>query len=162
MLQPTMTRDGSILITNGDMAGGMGTRRLAIAQGPGGWTAQEQWTSAGLKPYFNDIVVDKDHAFGFDGSILACIDLNDGKRDWKGGHYGHGQLLLLADQDLLLVVTEEGEIALVPAAVDQFTELARFPALDGKTWNHPAMAGSVLIVRNGQEMVAFRLPVPAG
>ena len=79
-------------------------RRLAVAHGPGGWTVEERWTSNGLKPYFNDFVVHKGHAYGFDGSILACIDLEDGKRKWKGGRYGNGQLVLLPDQDLLLVI----------------------------------------------------------
>jgi outer membrane protein assembly factor BamB len=159
ILQPAVTPDGGVLITSGDMSGGMGTRRLTVANGSGGWTVKEMWTSNGLKPYFNDFVVHNGHAYGFDGAILACIDLQDGKRKWKGGRYGHGQFLLLADQDLLLVLSEEGELALVSATPGQFTEIARFPAMEDKTWNHPVVAGDILMVRNGREMVAFRLPV---
>jgi len=157
IVQPALTADGDVLISTGGMTGGAGTRRIAVAHGPGGWTAEERWTSSGLKPYFNDLVVHKGHAFGFDGSILACIDLEDGKRKWKGGRYGNGQLVLLPDQDVLLVLSEEGELALVRATPDQFTELARFPAIEGKTWNHPVLVGDVLLVRNGEEMAAFRL-----
>ncbi len=157
IVQPALTGDGGVLITSAGMTGGTGIRRLAIAQGPAGWTAEERWTSTGLKPYFNDFVVHNGHAFGFDGSILSCIDLQDGKRNWKGGRYGYGQMLLLADQDLLLVVSEEGELALVAAKPDQFTAVARVPSVEGKTWNHPVLAGDILLVRNGQEMVAFRL-----
>jgi len=160
IVQPAVTAGGDVLIGTGSGLGsgaGIGIRRVAVAHGPGGWTAEERWTSNGLKPYFNDFVVHDGHAFGFDGSILACIDVKDGKRKWKGGRYGHGQLVLLSDQNVLLVLSEEGELALVAAAPDQFTELARFPAIEGKTWNHPVLAGDVLLVRNGQEMVAFRL-----
>jgi hypothetical protein len=157
IVQPALAANGDVLVTGGDAMGGLGLRRIAVAHGSAGWTLEERWTSAGLKPYFNDFVVHKGHAFGFDGSILASVDLEDGKRTWKGGRYGHGQLVLLPDQDLLLVLSEEGELALVAAASDKFTELARFKAIEGKTWNHPVLVGDVLLVRNGEEMAAFRL-----
>jgi len=160
IIQPALTADGDVLASTSDGGGGGGTgvHRLAIAHGAGGWTVQERWKSIGLKPYFNDFVVHKGHAFGFDNSLLSCIDLQDGKRVWKGGRYGNGQLVLLADQDLLLIVSETGELALVAATPDDFKELARFRAIEGKTWNHPALAGDVLLVRNSQEMAAFRMP----
>ncbi len=159
IVQPTLTADGDVLISVSDRSG---IRCLSVANGPEGWTIEERWTSNGLKPYFNDFVVHEGHAFGFDGGILACIDIEDGKRKWKGGRYGHGQLVLLADQDVLLVLSEKGELALVSATADQFTELARFPAIDGKTWNHPVLVDDILLVRNGREMAAFRLSLAGG
>jgi outer membrane protein assembly factor BamB len=164
--QPAVISDSDVLIGAGSgLNTEVGILRVAVARGPldsarggpAGWHVEARWTSAGLKPYFNDFVVHKGHAFGFDGSILACIDLTDGHRTWKGGRYGHGQLIVLPDQDVLLVLTEEGELALVAAAADQFTELARFPGIEGKTWNHPVLVGDVLLIRNGQKMAAFRL-----
>ena len=157
IVQPGLTADGDLLVAANDMMGGTGMRRLAVAHGPGGWTVQERWTSRGLKPYFNDFVVHEGQAYGFDGSILSALDLADGTRKWKGGRYGTGQLVLLPDQDLLLVLSEDGELALVKATPDQFTEVARVPAIEGKTWNHPVLVGDVLLVRNGEEMAAFRL-----
>jgi outer membrane protein assembly factor BamB len=162
IVQPALTPNGDVLINAISMNGGVGTRRLAISRGSGGWNVEERWTSNGLKPYFNDFVVHKGNAFGFDGNILACIDLEDGKRKWKGGRYGNGQLVLLPEQDLLLVLSEEGELALVSATPDQYTERAKFPAIQGKTWNHPVLVGDILLVRNGEEMAAFRLSLAHG
>jgi outer membrane protein assembly factor BamB len=159
IVQPAVTADGDILINAMAATGGLGTRRLAIKQAASGWTVEEKWTSNGLKPYFNDLVVHKGHAYGFDGSILSCIDLADGKRKWKGGRYGNGQMVLLADQDLLLVISEDGELALVSATADQYKEIAKFPALNAKTWNHPVVIGDRLLIRNGEEMASFRLPL---
>jgi outer membrane protein assembly factor BamB len=159
IVQPALIGDGDVLISSANAMGGLGIRRLAVAHRANAWTVEERWTSNGLKPYFNDFVVHKGHAFGFDGFILAAVDLEDGTRKWKGGRYGHGQLVLLADQDLLLVLSEEGELALVKATADKFAELSRFKAIEGKTWNHPVLVGDVLLVRNGEEMAAFRLPL---
>ncbi len=158
IVQPVITAEGDVLLGSGSGLGSeVGLRRLAVAHGPGGWSAAERWTSIGLKPYFSDSVIHKELAFGYDGSNLACIDLKNGELKWKGGRYGHGQLVLLPDQDLLLVVSEQGELALVRASSEQFIELGRFKAIEGKTWNHPVLVGDILLVRNSEEMAAFRL-----
>jgi outer membrane protein assembly factor BamB len=157
ILQPVLTADDDLLIHVMSMDGGQGIRRLAVRQETHGWTATERWTSDGLKTMSSDFVVHNGYAFGFDGTIFACVDLADGRRKWKGGRYGSGQVMLLPDQNLLLIVSEEGELALVSATPDKHTELARVPAVDGKTWNHPVLVGNILLVRNGEEMAAFRL-----
>jgi outer membrane protein assembly factor BamB len=158
IVQPAQMENGDLLISTGDRNG---ARRLEVRQVNDGWTATERWTSNRLKAYFNDYVLHRGHAYGFDGGMLTCVDLADGSRKWKGGRYGSGQLLLLADQDLLLVQAEQGELALVAAAPGAFAEVARYRALEGKTWNHPVLVGDVLLVRNDREMAAFRLARPS-
>ena len=154
IVQPAVASNGDLLISVSESSG---LRRLAVAQGSGAWNIQERWTTEDINPWFNDFVVHKGHAFGFDGSSLVCVNLDDGKLKWRGKRYGYGQLVLLPEQDVLLVLSEQGELALAKAAPDQFTELAHFPALEGKTWNHPVLVGNVLLVRNDHEMAAFRL-----
>ena len=154
IVQPGVAPNGDLLVSVSESSG---LRRLSVAQAAGGWTVQERWTSEDIYPWFNDFVVHKGYAFGFNGSSLVCVNLEDGKLKWKGKRYGYGQLILLPDDDVLLIVSEQGEIALAKAAPDQFTELAHFPALEGKTWNHPVLVGNVLLVRNDHEMAAFRL-----
>lgn len=162
IVQPALAANGDVLIGTGSgISAAAGTRRIAVSQAQNEWTVEERWTSIGLKPYFNDFVIHNDYAYGFDGGILACIDIESGGRCWKGGRYGHGQLVLLPDQDLLLVLSERGELALVAAVPDQFVEFARFPAMEGKTWNHPVLVGDILLVRNDQEMAAFKLALAA-
>ncbi len=153
IVQPAITPEGDLLIPAG---GVKGMRRLKVIYEPDGWKIHESWTSTDLKPSFNDFIIHKGHAYGFIGPMLTCIDIENGKRKWRGGRYG-GQILLLADQDLLLVLSEKGDLALVEAIPEQFTELARFPAIEGKTWNHPVLIGDILLVRNSVEMAAFQL-----
>jgi outer membrane protein assembly factor BamB len=157
IVQPALPPDGGVVITTSDAMGGQGMKYLSVTRGSSAWTVQEKWTSRGLKPYFNDFVIHNGHVFGFDNNILSCVDLQTGERKWKGGRYGNGQLLLLADQNVLLILSEDGELALVSATPEKFAELARVPAIEGKTWNHPVLVRGVLLVRNGEEMAAFRL-----
>jgi outer membrane protein assembly factor BamB len=154
IVQPGVTPNGDLLVSVSESSG---LRRLAVAQGSSGWTVQERWTSEDINPWFNDFVVHNGYAYGFNGSSLVCVSLEDGKLKWKGKRYGYGQLILLPEQEMLLILSEQGELALAKATPDQFAELSHFPVLEGKTWNHPVLVGNVVLVRNDHEMAAFRL-----
>ncbi len=154
IVQPVLVPGGDILVSRDDRTG---IRRISAIKGPGGWISKERWTSDWLKPYFNDSAIHEDHVYGFNGASLACIALEDGAAKWRGGRYGRGQFILLADQDLILVLSEKGKLALIEADPGAFTEIASFKAIEGKTWNHPVLVDGILLVRNDREMAAFRL-----
>jgi outer membrane protein assembly factor BamB len=79
--------------------------------------------------------------------------VNTGERKWKGGRYGYGQVILASGH--LILTSDSGDLALVKATPDQYTEVARFSALQGQTWNYPAIADGRLLVRNANEMAAY-------
>jgi outer membrane protein assembly factor BamB len=133
----------------------LGLALLDVSRDAGGWTAAQHWATKNLKPSFNDFVVHDGHVYGFDGAIFACVDLQTGKRRWKDGRYGHGQVVLLADQGLLLVTSETGQAVLLVANPQRHEELGQFQAVNGKTWNHPVLAHGRLYVRNAEEMACY-------
>lgn len=155
ILQPAVVGDDGLLLSMENT----GVRRISVSGQPDDYKVRDIWTSGEMNVAFNDHVIHNDYAYGFDGPCIACLDLKNGRRMWKGERY-RGWILLLAGQDLLLILTERGDLALVRATPDRFSEVARIKAIEGKTWNHPAIAGDVLLVRNSREMAAFRLPPP--
>ena len=158
-LQPQVVNGNSILIPTGM---GSGTRCIRVTKEGEQLSAEEVWTSRDLKPDFNDFVIFEGHAYGFDNAIFTCIDLETGKRRWKGGRYGKGQVLLLEDSGLLLIASEFGDVVLLKATSTAHTELASFKAIEGKTWNHPVVIGDRLYIRNAEEAACYRLPLADG
>ncbi len=136
---------------------GEGTRRITVKKESESWKISEDWTSMDMKPDFNDFVEYKGHVYGFDGNIFACIDLATGKRLWKKGRYGNGQVLLLPDAGQLLIASEKGELILVKADPAKLIEVGKLSAIEGKTWNHPVLVGNKLYMRNGEEAACYEL-----
>lgn len=155
-LQPLMLSESSFLITTGM---GIGTRRLDLSGSGDALTAEEKWTSRGMKSDFNDYVAHEGYLYGFDMNIFACINLETGERQWKRGRYGNGQVLLLPDADQLLLAAESGELILLRTNPEKLEELARVEVLEGKTWNHHVLVGDRVYLRNGAEAVGLKMPL---
>lgn len=134
---------------------GHGAAVVEVTQRGGGYEATTVWENLNMKNKFNSSVLHEGHVYGLDEGILACVNVETGARAWKGGRYGYGQLILASGH--LIVLTESGELVLVRATPERHQEVARFSALSGKTWNHPALDGGILLVRNTTQMAAFNL-----
>lgn len=134
---------------------GKGAALVEVAGSGNSFSAKAVWENINMKNKFNSSVLHEGHVYGLDEGILTCLDVNTGARKWKGGRYGYGQVLLASGH--LIVSSDSGELALVKATPEQYSEVARFAALEGKTWNYPAIAGGKLLVRNATQMAAYNI-----
>jgi outer membrane protein assembly factor BamB len=150
--QPLLIGGNRVFVSSG-YDKGAAVVEVSIKDGRG--TVREVWKNNRMKNQFTSSVLYEGHIYGLDESILACLDAATGTVKWKGGRYGYGQIALASGH--IIVLSEDGDLALVRATPEKHDELARFPVLDGKTWNHPAFSNGRLLVRNLKEMAAFDL-----
>jgi outer membrane protein assembly factor BamB len=134
---------------------GKGAALVAISNSGEGLTARKVWENSSMKNKFNSSVLYEGNVYGLDEGILTCVDASTGERKWKGGRYGYGQVILASGH--LVVITDTGDLVLVKATPDKHTEVAKFSAIEGKTWNYPAIAEGRLLVRNQTQMACFDL-----
>jgi outer membrane protein assembly factor BamB len=150
--QPLVIGDNRVFISSGY---GVGAAVIEVAAEAAGMRVREVWRNARMKNKFTSSVLHDGFIYGLDEAILACVDAATGELRWKGGRYGYGQIVLAGDR--IIVLTEDGDLVLVAATPARHQELASFPALAGKTWNHLAIDDGRLLVRNLSEMAAFDL-----
>jgi len=150
--QPVVISDDRIFVSSGY---GVGAAVLELTPAGETFAVREVWRNIRMKNQFAGSVLRDGFLYGLDEAILACVDAATGDLKWKGGRYGYGQVVLAGDH--LIVLAENGDLALVRATPERHVEIARFPALEGKTWNYPALSEGWLLVRNLQEMAAFDL-----
>jgi len=150
--QPIVIDPDRVLLSGGY---GEGSVLIEVRPSGDGLEAHPVWRSSRLKAKFNSPVAFDGHVYGLDEGTLVCLDLEDGARKWKGGRFGYGQMLLAGTR--LIIISESGELALVEATPDEYRELNRFDAIEGTTWNVPALASGRLLVRNAAEVSCFDL-----
>jgi outer membrane protein assembly factor BamB len=148
--QPAVAGPNKLFISSVD-----GGALVEVAYSNDTWTATPVWENRNLKSYFANPIVLGSYIYGLDLGILVCLDVETGKRLWKGGRYGHGQILLT--DDLLVILTENGELVLVEATPEAHRELCRFQVIEGRTWNNPTLVDGRIYVRNHLEMACYDL-----
>ncbi len=151
-VQPIVIGDNRVFYSSGY---GTGAAVIELSKTGDTFAVKTIWRNIRMKNRQSTSVVHNGFIYGLDEGILACLDAATGELKWKGGRYGHGQVLLAGDR--LVVTTEDGALVLVAASPERLQELARVPAIAGETWNVPAFADGILLVRNTEEVAAFDL-----
>jgi len=145
---------------------GIGSSLLQLSRNDGGtFLVTPLWQPAVkvvMKTKMCNVVVRDGYIYGLDNGIMQCIDIATGKSQWKKRRrpaIGHGQILLIGE--VILVLTESGEILLVEISPDKYRELASIQALDAEkiTWNNPAFSAPYVLVRNAEEVACYELPL---
>lgn len=135
---------------------GAGAVLLQLSKDADNFQATAVWESNRvLKTKFTNVTIIDEYVYGLSDGVLECVELESGKSKWRRGRYGHGQLLGLKNQ--LLVLGETGELTLVAADPKKFRELGKLQALEGKTWNNLCVTGNRLLLRNGEQAVCYEL-----
>lgn len=153
--QPIVLDERRVVVSSGY---GYGAKLLDVTREGEQWQVKVVWESQQINPKFMNPIIVGEHLYGFDdGVAMTCLDLATGKRTWKRGRYGHGQMLQVGE--LFLIQAESGEVALVQPDSKEHRELARFTPLTDRTWNNPVIVGEYLLVRNDHEAACYRLRV---
>lgn len=134
---------------------GTGCEMFSVTQDNGVFKAERLWKNNRMKNKFASSILHDGFIYGLDESIFSCMNPENGERVWKGGRYGYGQFLFASGH--IVLITERGDLVLMKATPDGHQELARAPAIEGKTWNAPAMSDGFLLVRNAAEMACYDL-----
>lgn len=132
---------------------GHGTHRIGIRKNEGGFEATEMWKSLKLKAKFANMVIKDGYLYGLNDGRMTCLNLEDGKASWRGSNFGHGQLLGVGNH--MIVQTENGPLKILELNPKREVVVQTIDALEHRTWNHPVLAGNILLVRNDREAVAF-------
>jgi outer membrane protein assembly factor BamB len=151
-VQPLLLPGDRILLGSGRP--GIRSRCIKLNKNGEQWTTEDVWESP-YAPAFNDCVCIGDNIYGLETGRLVCLDAKTGKRRWKEGDYGAGQVLLAGNR--LLVLSEKGKLAMVNPIPESWQQLTIFSALSDKTWNHPVIAHGKLFIRNSEEMVCYEV-----
>jgi len=154
--QPVAIGGNQVLLSKG-YSGGAELIELASGSGDPPLAAESKWKNPRvLQTKFTNVVIHDGHIYGLSEGILECVEVATGKRKWKNGRFEQGQILGVSE--LLLVLSEDGELCLVELSPTKFNQLGSVQALRGKTWNNLCLYGRRLLIRNGQEAACYELP----
>jgi outer membrane protein assembly factor BamB len=152
--QPLIVSSNRVFLSGGY---GKGCELLRLIPAKGTFITRSEWKNTFMKNKFSSSVYHDGYIYGLDNNILVCLSAETGRKQWKDGRYGYGQILLAHGH--IIIMCGDGDLALVKADPERHHEIARIDGIAGKTWNYPAIADGRLLIRNHAEMACFDLRI---
>ncbi len=134
-----------------------GTGAIALSGSQKG--SKTVWKNdSSLSSHFGTPVFHKGHLFGFhgrqeEGAELRCVDATNGKVLWSEAGLGCGWVILCGEE--LVVVGEDGTLAIAPATPGGFQPRSKSTPFAGPVRAAPAVDRGVLYVRDGKSLKAI-------
>ena len=147
---PIFIAPDKLFISTGDDSG---SAVFKIAAEDDRLVAKQIWQNKKMKNHFGTSVLYDGYLYGFDKSILKCLDAATGTEQWKTRGYGKGTLII-ADGHLI-VLSEEGQLGLAVATPQGFVEKSKNQVLEGRCWTIPSIADGRVYVRDESELVCL-------
>lgn len=127
---------------------------LKVKTEGGKFTVEEVWRNAVLKSHFHAAVAVDGLLIGFDNANLKCVDAETGAQKWAARGFGKGSVI--EADGLLIVLADDGRVALADLSAEGFRSKSEFQATTGgKSWTAPTVAGGRLYIRDFDEIVAY-------
>ena len=132
-----------------------GAGLVSLSAQNGTVSASEVYFTREMKNHHGGVVLLNGYLYGFDDSILKCIEFATGKMMWRDRSVGKGSVTA-ADGDLY-IQSESNMVALAAASPAGYQEKGRFSIPDKglPSWAHPVVSGARLYVRNQDSLMAY-------
>ena len=134
---------------------GKGAAVIQLIFQNGQFAVKKVWRNRSMKNHFATSIHRKGYLYGFDNAILKCIAAETGQEQWRKRGFQKGSLIF-AD-GYLIVLGEQGKLALVEAIPEAYIEKASAQVLSPRCWTPPTLANGRLYLRNHTEMVCLDL-----
>ena len=136
----------------------IGAAVVQIIETNGEFTVNTIWKSRVMKNHFSSSIHHSGYLYGFDNAVLKCIDAVTGREQWVTRGFGRGTLIY-AD-GCLIILGENGNLALAKATPTEYEQLAETQLLKGRCWTLPTLSGGKFYLRNMEELVCLELSEP--
>ena len=119
-------------------------------------SVEELWRSHDvMENWMSSSVLLGEYLYGFDESILKCIEASTGEQKWAHRGFDRGTLLL-ADGHLI-ILGEGGNLGIAEANPSEYKGIAETQLLEGRCFTPPTFVGGKLYLRNQKELVCVDL-----